>query len=101
MMEFAEEISSNVLRKKSSPLQNHSGKRHIKKVLMPSEVLQILTNSLTLSHTGRSGHYQGGDAILEEINKEATSWMPGGVPTDAQWIRTFRNMDDFKEVIKR
>ena len=66
---------------------------------MPPEVLEVLKTSLTLSRTGRKGHYQGGDALLEEINKEAKSWMPAGVPTDEQWIRTFRNMDDLEEVM--
>lgn len=68
------------------------------KVLMPEEVKAKMNASITLSRTGRKGHYQGGDAILEEINKEAKSWIPPGVPTETQWIRVFRTMDDIRQV---
>ena len=54
---------------------------------------------MTLSRTGRVGHYQGGDACLEEINKEAKAWIPPtGVPTDTDWVKVFRNLDNLNEV---
>ena len=34
---------------------------------------------------GRLGHYQSGDAIIEEINKEAKRDVVG-VPDETQWI---------------
>ena len=33
--------------------------------------------SLVLSRTGRVGHYQSGDAIIEEVNKEAKRDLVG------------------------
>ena len=58
--------------------------------LMPNTVKAIVMDSLSLSRTGQSGHYQGGDACLEEINKAAKSWIPcTGVPFDKYWLKVF------------
>ena len=51
---------------------------------MPTEILILKSNALVMSRTGRVGHYQSGDAIIEEINKEANDLV--GVPTETQWI---------------
>ena len=53
-----------------------------------------------MSRTGNVGHYQGGDAMLEEINKEAKHWIsPLGVPyTNQEWLKAFRNLDNPNEV---
>ena len=37
--------------------------------LMPHEICRLMDSSLVLSHTGRLGHYQSGDAIIEK-NKQ-------------------------------
>ena len=58
---------------------------------------EIVLGCLTASCSNNVGHYQGGDAILEEINKEAKQWMIG-VPTKAQWERSFRNLDSISKV---
>ena len=54
---------------------------------MPVEVLDAGNNSLVLSRTESVGHYQSGDAIIEEINKEGKRDVVG-VPTNKQWIRS-------------
>ena len=70
---------------------------------MPSEVLETLQRSFTLSRTKRSGHYQGGDACLEEINKQGKSWLKlgGGVPNNNRWRRIFRNLEKLEKVRSR
>nr|XP_054760538.1 uncharacterized protein LOC129266750 [Lytechinus pictus] len=69
-------------------------------VQMPKEVLDTLCRSFTLSRTGRSGHYQGGDACLEEINKEGKAWLKlgGGIPNDMRWRRIFRNLKKLEKL---
>ena len=66
--------------------------------MMPNAVREALEASITLSRTGSMGHFQGGDACLEEVNKDAKSWKPPGVPSDSQWLRIFRNLDDLNKV---
>ena len=67
--------------------------------MMPLELQSTINNSLSASRTGHTGNYQGGDACLEEINKEVKAWIPqAGVPTNMQWQRVFRNMDNLMKV---
>ena len=65
--------------------------------MMPDRLKSVMFSSLAVSRTGNAGKYQGGDACLEEINKEAKSWM-SGVPTDQQWTRVFHNLDKLNKV---
>ena len=60
--------------------------------LIPHEVRSITYSSLVLCCTRRLGHYQGGDAIIEEINKEAKRDIVG-IPNEMQWKKSFRNLD--------
>ena len=60
--------------------------------LMPHEIRALKYSPFVLSRTGRSGHYQSGDAVIEEINKEAKRDLVG-VPNETQWKRSFRNLD--------
>ena len=66
--------------------------------LMPFPVAEGFYSSISASRIGRVGHYQSGDALLEEINKAAKKWVLG-VPNDAQWLQSFRNLDKLTEVI--
>ena len=63
----------------------------------PLPLKQIVLGCLTASRGSNIVHYQGGDALLEEINKEAKEWMTGA-PTEAQWQRSFRNLDSISKV---
>ena len=65
--------------------------------LMPCEIRSIKFSSLVLGRTGRLVHYQSGDAIIEEINKEAKRNLVG-VPNEDQWRRSFRNLDNMNEI---
>lgn len=69
--------------------------------LMPKSIKEKVLSSLSLSRNNNIGHYQGGEAMLEEINKEAKSWIsPLGVPTNKDWLKVFRNSDKFNQVNK-
>lgn len=51
--------------------------------LMPEDVRKIVHSSYTMNRTGNVGHYQGGDACLEEVNKDAKGWIKQiGVPSE-------------------
>jgi hypothetical protein len=67
--------------------------------MMPDNITEIVKSSLTLSRTGNMGHFQGGDACLEEINKEAKTWVTKGVPSEKEWLKIFRNLDKLSQVI--
>ena len=52
--------------------------------LMPPEIRTLKFSSLVLSRTQRVGHHQSGDAIIEEVNKEAKRDLVG-VPNETHW----------------
>ena len=59
----------------------------------PIDVKMMIDQNLSTSRSeGNFGHYQSGDALLEEINKNAKKWIIG-VPTKVQWEKSFRNLD--------
>ena len=83
--------------------RNHPNYREIvyadlkQTIRLPEEVRELIQNTITTSRNGKIGHYQGGDALLEEINKNAKKWVIG-VPTDKQWKQSFRNLDTVTKV---
>ena len=64
---------------------------------MPHGIRKLKYLSLVLSRTRRLGYYQSGDAIIEEINKEAKRDVVG-VPNETQWKRSFRNLDTMNKI---
>jgi hypothetical protein len=59
--------------------------------LVTSKVKNLLDNFSVFSRTGTIGKFQGLDAYLEEIHKEATKFLPNS-PTDEDWKRAFINL---------
>ena len=58
-----------------------------------------MASSVSQSRTENTGHYQGVDACLEEINKLGkTRVSSNGVPTEDDWLRAFRNADKLDQV---
>ena len=106
----ADSISINTGKAKLAPLffaRNHPKYRWIitldryMEVFMPKELKVIADESKSLSRTGNAGYYQGGDACLEEINKQGKKWVPGnGVPREMDWLKIFRNLDKLEKVCK-
>ena len=79
--------------------QNIIFKDELDNILMPTELKELKNKYISVSRTGNKGHYQGGDALLEEVNKESKAWCKlGGIPTESQWIRVFRKLDKLNEV---
>ena len=71
----------------------------IDRISMPKELLAVLEEHISSSRTNTEGKYQGGDALLEEFNKESKSWLKlAGIPTGEQWTQVFRNLDDMNNV---
>ena len=68
------------------------------RISMLKELLAVLEEHISSSRTNTEGKYQGGDALLEEINK-SKSWLKlAGIPTGEQWTQVFRNLDDMNNV---
>ncbi|XP_072014086.1 uncharacterized protein [Amphiura filiformis] len=66
---------------------------------MPNDARTALYEAHTLSRCNKVGHYQGGDANLEELNKEVKQHVScTGVPTRNQWQQVFRNLPKMKKV---
>ena len=55
-------------------------------LVMPTEVKEILKKYVSGSKYKRLGKCQGGDAALEELNKESKAWFKTqGIPSNEQW----------------
>ena len=68
-------------------------------LLMPNELREVKKKYVSHSRTGHSGKFQGGDACLEEVNKESKSWLKlSGIPSEERWLRIFRNLDSLNKV---
>ena len=67
---------------------------------MPQELRDVMDKFVTGSKNMTPGKCQGGDAMLEELNKDSKSWLKmAGIPGNEQWLRVFRNIDDLNKVI--
>jgi len=71
------------------------------KLLMPPELREVMKKYISRSKNGTLGKCQGGDAMLEELNKQSKSWLKmSGIPSNNQWLEVFRNIDGLTEVDK-
>ena len=67
---------------------------------MPPEIKELMEKFISGSKNGTYGKCQGGDGMLEELNKESKSWLKtSGIPTKEHWFQVFRNFDDFTQVV--
>ena len=70
----------------------------------PTEIQKFISQTITCSQSGHQSKAEGGDFILEAVNKKVKSWMPPGVPTEDRWIRVCRNlpcMDSIKKNLEQ
>eukprot|EP00111_Clytia_hemisphaerica_P014328 TCONS_00042193-protein len=66
---------------------------------MPFEVKEVLKPAFCTSTTGNVDSCQGGDAVLEEINKKIKRWLSNvGVPSGTSWIETIRSLDNLEQL---
>ena len=65
---------------------------------MPEELKNLKKQFMSGSRTGNIDKSQGGDALLEEVNKDSKSWLKmAGIPSEKHWLRVFRNLDKLNE----
>jgi hypothetical protein len=67
--------------------------------LMKDDVKNLVNEYSVFSRTDTKGKYQGLDAYLEEIHKEATKFLPHN-PTDEDWKRAFINLQYYRDLDK-
>ena len=73
--------------------------RNVDLILMPQELEEVLKNFVSSSRMMTLEKCQGGDVLLEEINKESKSWLKmAGVSSTEQWLHVFRNLDELSKV---
>lgn len=65
--------------------------------LIPRQIKDLKDSSLVLIRMKRTGHFQAGDAIIQEINKEAKRDIVR-VSSDLQWKQSFRNLDKMNKI---
>jgi hypothetical protein len=64
----------------------------------PDNVLNYIKSTMALSQSGNESGGEGGDFILENVNRSVNSWMPPGVPTEDKCLRVCRNLDGMEKV---
>ena len=65
--------------------------------LMPEKIKSLKLSPLVLNLIQRIGHYQSGDAGIEEVSKEAKRNLVD-VPNETQWKHSFRNFDNMNVI---
>ncbi|XP_066922337.1 uncharacterized protein [Clytia hemisphaerica] len=66
---------------------------------MPKEVKELYITNMAGSISGNTDSAQGGDAIMEEMNKKIKFWIPKlGVPTNESWQKTIRLFHNIEKV---
>ena len=67
-------------------------------ISMPEELKNLKKQFMSGSRTGNIDKLQGGDALLEEVNKDSKSWLKmAGIPSEKQWLTVFRNLGKLNE----
>ena len=67
-------------------------------ISMPEELNNFKKQFMSGSRTGNIDKSQGGDALLEEVNKDSKSWLKmAGIPSEKHWLTVFRNLDKLNE----
>lgn len=62
--------------------------------IMPFQLLDVKKTYISASQANTTGKTQGGDTLLEEVNKHSKSWMKmAGMRTKEHWETVFRNLD--------
>ncbi|KAJ8017459.1 hypothetical protein HOLleu_45119 [Holothuria leucospilota] len=62
-------------------------------IIMPSDVKKFVHDHQSINRSGHSGRGEDMDFQLENLNKRSKVWTPKGVPSESDWLRTFRNLE--------
>ena len=68
------------------------------RVLAPDEVSTFLKSNEAFSVSGLDHKGEGGDFVLEAWNRRIKRLLPPGLPTDADWLRVCRNLENVEQV---
>lgn len=69
------------------------------RILAPLEVRNFIETNETFSISGHDSKGEGGDFVLENINKKVMKLLPQGIPQERDWLNVCRNLDSITEVI--
>ena len=64
----------------------------------PPEIKTFISENIACSQSGHPSKAEGGDFILESVNKKIKGWMPPGVPTEDRWMRVCRNLPSMDSI---
>lgn len=67
----------------------------INEMILPEPLHKFVGENQSL---GKKGKMEDMDFQLENVNKRSKSWNPVGVPTEEDWMRTFRNLKKLDQV---
>jgi hypothetical protein len=67
-------------------------------VQCPSAVREFIEKNESDSVSGNHNKGEGGDFVLENINRKIKSFMPPGLSSDERWTTVCRNIDRLDEV---
>lgn len=70
------------------------------RVHCPSAVHDFIKQNESYSVSGNESKGEGGDFVLENLNRKSKSFMPPGLPSDEKWLTISRNIDKLDEVIE-
>ena len=70
----------------------------ITRVKAPPSVRTMMQENESFTHTGTPNKSEGGDFVLENRNRRSKMFIPPGVPTKDQWLRTCRLLDQLEQV---
>ena len=100
-MQSAKHVISSIMHSRNHALYNQilATDRYIES-MMPDKLKSLMETYVSISRTNRTGgHHQGADGCMEEISKEAKSWLPNsGIPSGDDWKKLFRNLDGSTQV---
>ena len=66
---------------------------------MPEKLNNLKKHFMSGSRMRNIDKSQGGDALLEKVNKDSKSWLKmAGIPSKKHWLRVFRNLHKLNEV---
>ncbi|XP_052075429.1 uncharacterized protein LOC127712863 [Mytilus californianus] len=68
------------------------------RVQCPPEVLAFIGANESYSASGHDSKREGGDFVLENINRKSKMWMPSGLPDKKKWLEVYCNIDRLDEV---
>ena len=68
------------------------------RLLAPPEIQNYISDNESFSQSGHESKGEGGDFVLENMNKRIKSLIPKGVPTEDVWLQACRSFETLDKV---